>query len=372
MAAQNFPVIDADGHVQELHIDWAGRIAPEVRDRAPRVGRNKQGFPMLLAEGKLWPKPEGPGLGQAGGARSRKPAETTGMWDPVRRLQDMDLEGIDTAVLFGTTLFLSLAFFEDLDLAAASARVYNDWLAEYCATDSRRLKGIALVPLQDPPAAVAELRHAVEDLGFVGVGTPAHAGGRNLDHPDLDPFYAEAERLGVPVCVHVGAGRPAAAAERFDNPFMVHVTTHAFEQMIGAMCVVAGGVLERHPRLKVAFLEAGAGWVPYWMERLDEHYEYMQPAVPWLTREPSDYLRSSQVYYSFEPDERTLPFVLQFVGEDRFVFASDYNHSDCKFPDTVRHMRARTDLAPDTLRRVMSENARALYALQPAPAAAPS
>jgi hypothetical protein len=363
MSALGFPVVDADGHVQELNIDWAARIAPAVSDRAPRVAADNRGFPRLLAEGKLWPKPEGRGTGQAGGPRSRRPAETTGMHDPVQRLKDMDLEGIDTAVLFGTSVFLSLPFFEDAELAAATARVYNDWLAEYCAAAPARLKGIALVPIQDSPAAVEELRHAVRDLGFVGVGTPAHSGGRNLDDPALDPFFAEAERLGVPVCVHVGAGRPAAAAERFTNAYMVHVVTHAFEQMIAALCVVSGGVLERHPALRVAFLEAGAGWVPYWIERLDEHYEYMQPCVPWRARGPGEYMRAEQCYYSFEPDERTLPWVLGMLGEEHVVFASDYNHSDCKFPHTVRAMVDRADLTLDQKRKLMCDNAARLYRL---------
>jgi predicted TIM-barrel fold metal-dependent hydrolase len=286
------------------------------------------------------------------------------MHDPVQRLADMDLEGIDTAVLFGTSLYLSLPFFEDLDLAAAAARVYNDWVAEYCAADPRRLKGVALVPIQDPPAAVEELRHAVRDLGFVAVGTPAHSAGRNLDDPALDPFFAEAERLGVPVCVHVGAGRPAAAAERFTNAFMVHVVTHAFEQMIAALCIVSGGVLERHPALRVAFLEAGAGWVPYWIERLDEHYEYMRPCVPWLTREPGEYMRSEQCYYAIEPDERTVSFVCDFVGEERIVWASDYNHGDCKFPHTVEPVLENEELSEARKRRLLGENAMRLYGLR--------
>jgi len=83
-----------------------------------------------------------------------------------------------------------------------------------------------------------ELTRCVRELGFVGVAVAGHSAGRNLDHPDFYPFYAKAEELGVPVCVHVGSGRPAAAAERFDNPFFVHATTHAFEQMIGVMCIV--------------------------------------------------------------------------------------------------------------------------------------
>jgi predicted TIM-barrel fold metal-dependent hydrolase len=215
--------------------------------------------------------------------------------------------------------------------------------------------------MQEPAEAVKELTRCVKELGFVGVAVAGHSAGRNLDHPDFYPFYAKAEELGVPVCVHVGSGRPAAAAERFDNPFFVHATTHAFEQMIGVMCIVGGGILERYPKLKVVFLEAGAGWVPYWMERLDEHYEYMAPAVPLMKKTFSEYMRSEQVYYSFEPDEHTLNFVMDYVGEDRLVFASDYNHGDSKFPHTVEAVTSRKNLSESQMHKLMGDNAARLY-----------
>ncbi len=264
-------------------------------------------------------------------------------------------------LIFGTTVFLSLPFLEDHDLACAIAHGYNTWLDRYCKTSPQRLKGIALVAMQEPKEAVKELERCIKELGFVGVATSAHSAGRNLDHPDFYPFYAKAQELGVPVCVHVGSGRPAAAAERFNNAFFVHATTHAFEQMIGVMCIVGGGILELYPKLKVAFLEAGAGWVPYWMERLDEHYEYLQPTVPLMKKPPSDYMRSEQVYYSFEPDEHTLNFVMNYVGEDRLVFASDYNHGDSKFPHTVASVTERKDLSTSQLRKLMYDNAARLY-----------
>lgn len=356
-------VIDADGHVFERDLPWAELLEEPYRSRAPKVVKDNRGAEFLMVEGKLCPKPVGKGCGFLGAPRNRRPQPTTGMTDPVRRLADMDLEGIDTAVLFGTLPFLSLPFVEDKDLACAIARVYNNWLAEYCGADRRRLKGVALVPIQDPAEAIRELRRAVEGLGFVAVATPAHsASGKNLDHADLHPFFAEAERLNVPVCIHVGAGDgTAAGTERFDHPFYNHAMAHPFEQMIAVLCLVVGGVLERFPRLKAAFMEAGAGWVPFWMERLDEHYEYLQPTVPWLTKPPSEYMRGGQVYYAFEPDERTLPYVIDFVGENRVVFASDYNHSDSKFPQTVRSVLDRTDLSASAMAKVMGENAAALY-----------
>jgi predicted TIM-barrel fold metal-dependent hydrolase len=113
----------------------------------------------------------------------------------------------------------------------------------------------------------------------------------------------------------------------------------------------------------VAFLEAGAGWVPYWMERLDEHYEYLEPTVPLMKKPPSEYMRSEQVYYSFEPDENTLNFVMDYVGEDRLVFASDYNHGDSKFPHTVESVTRRKNLDERQLRKLMCDNAARLYNL---------
>lgn len=358
-------IIDADGHVHERNIPWEDLLDEPYRSRAPKRVKDNRGVEFTMMEGRLCPKPVGKGCSFVGAPRSRGPQPTTGMVDPVQRLKDMDLEGIDSAVLFGTSPFLSLPFVEDKDLACAIARVYNNWLAGYCRTDPRRLKGVALVPIQDLPAAVNELRRYVKELGFVAVATPVHsASGKNLDHPDLQPFFAEAERLNVPICVHVGAGDGTAAGiERFDHPFYTHAMTHPFEQMIAVLCIVVGGIMEKFPGLKVAFMEAGAGWVPYWMDRLDEHYELLRSTVPWLTKPPSEYMRSGRLYYAFEPDESTISFVANFVGEDCLVFASDYNHSDSKFPETVKSVTNREDISPALITKIMGENAARLYGI---------
>ncbi|HWP60757.1 MAG TPA: amidohydrolase family protein [Candidatus Acidoferrales bacterium] len=358
-------IIDADGHVHERNIPWEELLAEPYRARAPKRVKDNRGVEFVMLEGRLCPKPVGKGCGFVGAPRSRRPQPTTGMQDPAQRLKDMDLEGIDTAVLFGTSPFLSLPFVEDKDLACAIAEAYNNWLAGYCKTDPKRLKGVVLAPIQDPPAAASELRRCVKELGFVAVATPAHsASGKNLDHPDLEPFFAEAERLDVPVCVHVGAGDGTAAGiERFDHPFFTHAMAHPFEQMIAVLCVVVGGVMEKFPRLKFAFMEAGAGWVPYWIERLDEHYEYLRPTVPWLTRPPGEYMRGGRLYYAFEPDEKTIPYVAEFVGEDCLIFASDYNHSDSKFPDTVKSVTSRNDIPPALMAKIMGGNAARLYSI---------
>ena len=159
-------IIDADGHVLERDIPWADLLEAPYRDRAPRAVKDNRGFTFVMMEGKLTPKPVGKACSFVGAPRSHSPQATTGMTDPVQRLKDMDLEGIDTAVLFGTSPFLSLPFVEDKDLASAVARVYNNWLAGYCKADSRRLKGVAAVAIQDPAEAVKELRRAVPQTGL--------------------------------------------------------------------------------------------------------------------------------------------------------------------------------------------------------------
>src|SRR6185503_9561263 len=327
-------IIDADGHVLEKQIPWADLLEAPYRDRAPKEVKDNRGFSFIMMEGKLTPKPVGKACSFVGAPRSPSP-------------------------------FLSLPFVEDKDLASAIARVYNNWLAQYCSADPRRLKGVAAVAIQDPTEAVKELRRAVEVLKFVAVASPPiSASKKNLDDPDLFPFFAEAERLNVPVCIHVGAGDGVpAATERFDHPFFTHAMAHPFEQMIASLCVVAGGLLERFPRLKFAFMEAGCGWVPYWMERLDEHYEILQPTVPWLTKPPSEYMKSGQMFYSFEMEEKMLPYVAEFVGADRLVFATDYNHSDSKFPHTVEEVMERKDLSDSLKAKIMGENAAQLYNL---------
>ena len=165
-------IIDADGHVSERNISWADVLEEPYRSRAPKTVQDNRGVNFTMIDGKLIPKPVGKGCSFVGAPRNRLPQPTTGMADPVQRLKDMDLEGIDTAVLFGTSPFLSLPFVEDKDLASAVARVYNNWLANYCKADPRRLKGVALTAIQDPVEAVKELRRAVDELKFVAVAAP--------------------------------------------------------------------------------------------------------------------------------------------------------------------------------------------------------
>jgi predicted TIM-barrel fold metal-dependent hydrolase len=240
----------------------------------------------------------------------------------------------------------------------------NDAKAEFCKAAPDRIKAIAKLPMIDPSAAAAELRRAVAELGLVGMVTPQHAREKNLNDPSFDVIWAEAERLGAAVCVHGGGQAPdqhPVGVDRFNTRLEVHAMTHPFGNMLALNCFTVGGILHKFPRLHVGFMESGCGWLPFWLERLDEHYELMPEQAPIIDRKPSEYFLDGNCFISCEPDEEMLPYVVQRYGDRKLVYASDYYHWDCHFPDTVKMVVERNDLSEQSKKRILSENAAQLY-----------
>jgi predicted TIM-barrel fold metal-dependent hydrolase len=152
-----------------------------------------------------------------------------------------------------------------------------------------------------------------------------------------------------------------------DSILTVHAFTHPVGAMLAVTCFTVGGILERHPGLRVGFMEAGVGWLPFWLERLDEHWEHVPDQAPAIDRAPSTYFFES-CFLGCEPDERMLPYVMRELAPDAVCYASDYCHWDCAFPDTVRILDERSDLDDEHKTKVLASNAARLYGL-PIPAA---
>lgn len=333
-----YPVVDGDGHVRE---DDAGlRIRLPARWQARRALLPTDGFDRDFG-GKL--------------GKRKVDAET--------QLADMDLEGIATSVLYPTA-GLSLGELREPEYAVAYCRAYNDWLSDYCKMDPKRLKGIALMPLQDVPAACRELERCVRDLGMVGAMFPTYfrTGPQSPGDRFYDPFYATAQDLGVPVAFHASGGA-ARSNERFPTFLALHIHSHVPEQMAMLTCTLLEGVLERFPRLSLGFMEAGCGWVPYWVEHIDDEWEKRREEAP-LQAKPSEYAFSGRCYFGVEPGERMIPIVAQMIGEGQLLYASDYPHWDSDWPDTVTTLRDRSDLSDSLKARILSENARGFYGLR--------
>jgi uncharacterized protein len=364
--ANPFPTVDADGHLEENHIDWKERLPDKYKNQAPERRPSGNGQLRTVIEGKAWPRPSGLGIG-VGGPYSRPHPRRPGMTDPKARLLDMNGERIDVAVLFGAGLAGTLPALDDAGLAAALATARNSWLAEYCAENPKRIKGTAALAQQDIDASVEELHRSVAELGFVGASLFPNVRGRHLGDPYYFPLYEEAERLNVPICVHMFLGRygsDATGTERVDKFFYTHLFGHPFEQMIALSVIIGEGVLDRFPKLRFVFLESGCGWVPYWFERMDEHFEVLGVQLPALKSEPSKLLERGQLYFSCEADEKELAHVVDVIGDGWIVFASDYSHFDSRFPGASQPIVDHPKLSDTTKRKILNDNARRLYPLE--------
>jgi predicted TIM-barrel fold metal-dependent hydrolase len=358
-------IIDIDGHVREADDLWERYLEPPFRDRAPRVKRVTNGQLLFVLEGDRYHRrPEETPFEIKHDASPANPHRARAL-NPGERLKDMDLEGIECGLLFPSA-GLYLPSVGEVPYAVALCRAYNNWLFDYCRADPKRLLGVGVVPVQDIKAAVNETRRIALELGFKGAFVrPNPVRGRTLDDPYYDPLYAVLQELGIPLMVHEGSGAylPTAGAERFPGQwFFTHMVSHPFEQMLACLSLICKGVLERFPHLRVVFLESGAGWLPYWLWRMDEHREILPFQVPWLKLKPSEYFRR-QCYISCEPDEANLAATVQAVGEDRILFASDYPHWDATFPGATKAILDNDRISPLAKKKIMSENAQELLGL---------
>lgn len=253
-------------------------------------------------------------------------------------LRCMDREGIDAVVLY-PSIGLFVPFLPSLtpEESASACRAYNEWLAEYRATDPTRLNGIALVPTADVTLAAREAEHAAT-LGLPGVIVrPNPLYDRDLGDPAYDPLYDVLEANDLTLSVHEGLGvlGPTIGHDRSDTFAMRHAMSHPMEQMAAMGSLMLLGALERHPDLKVAFLESGTGWLPYWLSRLDGHAEWMtETETRDLSLTPSEYF-DRQCVICTDPDDPLAAWVVSQVGADHVMWASDFPHPDALYPDAV-------------------------------------
>ena len=346
MAKQGLKVLDSDMHCMEPADLWERYIDAAYKPFAPRGLQEYIADLRLVIDGKTLPRHSSLRLRSRGGEedpfhkrRERfRPAAERG-WDGATQLDAMDTEGIDVAVVYPSRGLFAQAV-DDLDpaFAAAIARAYNDWLHDYCKADSTRLLGAAMISPHDVRDAVEEARRAVETLGCRAVFVrPNPVKGRNWHDPYFEPLWAELERLKVPLGFHEGFGPYLPqVGDRFGADLqMVHTACHPMEMMLAVISMIGGGVLERHPNLRVAFLEGNCGWVPFLLWRLDEHYEvtFKRPNSP-LTMKPSDYFKR-QCFVSVEADEDFVKQVIEAIGDDTIVFSTDWPHGDSKYPHAV-------------------------------------
>jgi len=289
-------VVDADSHKCENPLVFSDFLPKGYRDRLSFVRDRfgEQRFRVLDRNpetgakdfARLFLQPEGYGKG------TYRPyhAETTigGLFNRVR-LEHMDREGIDHQVIYGS-IVLAFNSLIDADLAVVLCRAYNDYIHEDLARYGDRLHPVAILPLQDPQEAVAEMRRCVLELGMPSVCIPPnlpmpHPAApdrfpdirvpKQLSHPDFHPVFAAAQELGISLGIHGAPGMQLAggSSDQLDSFTLVHVFANRAMQQMAVSRLIFDGVMEAFPDLKFGFLEAGVGWVPDFFHSLHEHWE---------------------------------------------------------------------------------------------------
>lgn len=295
-----------------------------------------------------------------------KPASRN--YDNVSQLEAMDLEGLDIAVQFRTSPLHTNENFEP-EYANDLCRAWNDWMGDFCKADPKRLKGSALITLHQVDLAVAEARRAVNEAGAVGLSLcPEPINGRQIHDRDFDPLWAEAVELNVPICFHPPA-RPQQpqVSRRFEGHpnegLLVNPLRNPLELILAVSAFCAGGVLERFPKLRVAFLEGNCSWLPWLLYRLDEYWEMQGDLadIP-LRQRPSDYFRQ-QCFISADVDEALVTQVIDYLGDDNVVFSTDYPHIDSRWPDAVTTFTALPGLKKESVAKIFWDNCARLYGL---------
>jgi predicted TIM-barrel fold metal-dependent hydrolase len=360
------PVIDADTHISESARMWE-LLDPELYPRRPVMVTvptdtlYKKCNAFWLIDGAIVPKPAG-----RGGSILITPsaaafqAERTDINQAVRdisdvpaRLAEMNRLSIDVQVIYPTLFLVYLT--DDVALEIGLCRAYNRFLAQVWAQSNERMHWVVVPPLRSVEASIAELRWA-RDHGAVGVFFRGVERDRTLDDPYFFPIYAEAERLDLPICIHTGSGSPAIAQ------VFTWERSSAFSQarLLPVMAfhnLVANRIPEQFPNLRIGFIEAAASWVPHVLHALKRGGR-----LPNGMTGP-DLFREYRLYVACEADE-DVPYLAQYIGEDNLIIGSDFGHNDpSDEPELVRTLRARDDLSPVLVDKILGENARSFYGL---------
>jgi predicted TIM-barrel fold metal-dependent hydrolase len=294
-------------------------------------------------------------------------------WTADCQLEAMDVEGLDVAVLFpsrGLSVLTHPA--TDPRFAAAIARAYNHWMYDFCRLDTTRLLGAGMLSVFDINDAVAEARRCVEELGFKAVFLRSNIVNGHVWHePYYEPLWETLEDLGIPLGFHEATGsRSPQVGEQFNPNFgLRRIYAQPMSQMLGMGSFVAGGICERHPKLKVAFLEANCSWALWLLWRMDEDYELEGDiCMPELKMAPSEYFKR-QCVLSIEPDEHPASYFIQEYGADQLVFSTDYPHGDSRYPHAVDAF-LQLPISDADKRKILWDNCANFYAVKGAPVTA--
>ena len=365
-----YKYISSDSHIVEPADLWEKRIGREYGDRAPRLvkeGDHDQWYCDGQRFGFI-------GVNQQAGLRFDEPEKLTiegtmeavplGGLDPDAHVKDMELDGVAGGVLYPSQA-LTVYRIADSDLLSAICRAYNDYLSEFCNAHPDRLKGIAMINVDDVEDAVGELERTSK-MGLAGAMITIRPFLR-YDHTSYERLWAVAQDLDMPLSLHTGTIRSLAETELTDgspsaNPFDFAIREYDPRKCINAM--IFSGVFERYPKLMVGAVEFEISWAPYFIGRMDVFYQEKALGVSGRRFKdgavPSDFFRRN-VFISFQEDDLGIQ-LRHHVGVDNLMWGSDYPHAESTFPRSQQIVERILEGVPEEeKRKIAGENTARLY-----------
>jgi uncharacterized protein len=372
-----YKVFDADAHVNYPKDLWSRFLDKKFQDRVSR--RSPFGLELynpVTVDGRFTQHPTvmygqfNEMLGWTEEDRAakfgRELVESGFRGDLVARA--LEVEGVDLMVIYGPE-FDPWTDGIDPELQAAMVRAYNRWGQEMTATSHGRVLTSGPVPLNDVTRAVEEIQYAYDHLGIRCFwAMPNVFNGRNLGDRYYDPIYELLQDLDCAFATHefMGLNGKTAGSDRFFTFSEWHVVAHPHEAQNAIVSMILQGVFERFPRLRCAYMEAGCGWLPSFLHRIDEHIEMAGPEFPELTRTATEYFRRN-CWISTECEDRYVADVIRWYGDDHIVFETDFPHPDSKYPRATEYFLT---LEPELItesskRKILWDNALDFYRFPP-------
>jgi predicted TIM-barrel fold metal-dependent hydrolase len=380
MARDGYKFFDTDAHVGPyvdvldpyLTVDDKTRLAGWVqfqttsRNGHISYNRGQRTYQRRLYSEAVETAPGGYMAGFTGVKRQRAISPDVDR-SSIARIADMDFEGADVNFLLPSGWFGTFTMDQDVALEMGMYRAFHRWMTDYCGPFPDRLGGVVLVSSRDVEGSVHEMRRAARERWAWGVlvyapyGTP-------IDLPSLDPIWAEAQELDLSAVLHTFTVMPPYAPgglDTWDNLWLQRSAAHPWCGMRNMAALIGSGLLDRFPRLRLGCLEAGHGWLPFWMARLDEHMETIRSALPPnLKHHPSEYVMGGRYYQSIEMSEgeKVTNMVADIVGENVLMYASDYPHGESAFPESTNIVLGWKSMTEERKQKLFWDNAVRFYA----------
>jgi predicted TIM-barrel fold metal-dependent hydrolase len=386
LALDGLRVVDADTHLTEAHDLWTSRAPAKYADRVPHV-EEIDGRPMWIVDGAELGFAGGGGVIDRDGGKGRALEALyewtidrihAGAYDPKARIEVMDDSGIYAQVCFPNSIGLGGQGISDVvkdpELRLLCVQIYNDAMAEVQADSGNRLLPMPVLPAWDPQESAREAER-VAAMGLRGVNMTSDT--QDLGAPDLanrawDPVWDVCADLQLPVHFHIGAslttmtyfGTYPWESQDEDTKLAIGGTLLFIGNARVVTNIILSGLLDRHPTLKMVSVESGVGWIPFILEALDyEMSENAPKQLDQLSMLPSEYFRRN-LYATFWFEKNNVPALIAAVGEDNVLFETDFPHPTCLYPKPLETVADKmSTLSPAVQRKVLGENAAALYRL---------